>query len=155
MCFELNVKFLSPKSKKYNNHYTITSLSYSLTYNEYVFSLLSPIDIKMIGFKNNNIFTCIPEQLDQEYFECIFKNDNLIVERIISMGHVTPEGEWYDQNKDEWVMLIQGQALVLFDHPKKEIMLFEGDYLLIPAHLRHRVEWTLPDAITLWLAIHF
>ena len=109
----------------------------------------------MISFKDNNIYTSIPEKLDQEYFESIVKKDNIIIERIISKGHITPKGEWYDQDKDEWVMLLQGQALILFDYPKKEVMLFEGDYLLIPAHSRHRVEWTLPDVNTLWLAIHF
>ena len=109
----------------------------------------------MISFKDNNIYTSIPEKLDQEYFESIVKKDNIIIERIISKGHITPKGEWYDQDKDEWVILLRGQALVLFELPEKEVMLFEGDYLLIPAHSRHRVEWTLPDVNTFWLAIHF
>ncbi len=108
----------------------------------------------MINFKDN-IFADMPDKLDKEYFESIVKKDNIIIERIISNGHTTPNGEWYVQNKNEWVMLVRGQALILFDHPKKEIMLFEGDYLLIPAHSRHRVEWTLPDENTVWLAVHF
>ena len=109
----------------------------------------------MNNLTNTNIFTHIPEILIEECFEPIIKEDNLIVERIISKGHVTPLGEWYDQKQDEWVLLLQGQALLLFDAPKKEVMLHPGDYVLIPSHSRHRVEWTLPDAETLWLAIHF
>ena len=102
-----------------------------------------------------NIFDDCKTDSKEEIFETLYQNENVIIERIISFGNITPQDQWYDQDKDEWVMLLQGQALILFDYPKKEVMLFEGDYLLIPAHSRHRVEWTLPDANTLWLAIHF
>lgn len=103
---------------------------------------------------STNIFADIPEQLSDELFECIIKKDNVLVERIVSNGHVTPAGQWYDQKGDEWVMLLQGQATLLFEKNQQLINLIPGDYLLIPAHTRHRVEWTLPDFNTLWLAVH-
>jgi cupin 2 domain-containing protein len=103
---------------------------------------------------STNIFANIPEQLTNELFECIIKKDNILVERIVSNGHVTPAGQWYDQRGDEWVILLQGQATLLFEKNQQLVKLSPGDYLLIPAHTRHRVEWTLPDFNTIWLAIH-
>jgi cupin 2 domain-containing protein len=103
---------------------------------------------------SNNIFAQIPEQLPEELFECIIKQDNIVIERIVSNGHISPVGQWYDQAKDEWVILLQGKATLLFEKDKNLISLAPGDYLLIPAHTRHRVEWTQPDFNTVWLAIH-
>jgi cupin 2 domain-containing protein len=103
---------------------------------------------------STNIFAEIPEQLPEELFDCILKQDNILIERIVSKGHVTPVGQWYDQAGDEWVMLLQGQAILIFEENQQLVRLAPGDYLLIPAHARHRVEWTLPDFNTIWLAIH-
>ena len=103
---------------------------------------------------STNIFAEIPEQLPEELFESILTQDNILIERIVSNGHVTPAGDWYDQSGDEWVMLLQGQAILLFEENQQLIRLAPGDYLLIPAHTRHRVEWTLPDCNTIWLTVH-
>jgi cupin 2 domain-containing protein len=103
---------------------------------------------------SNNIFAQIPEQLPEELFESIVKQDNIVIERIVSNGHISPVGQWYDQAKDEWVILLQGKATLLFEKDQILISLTPGDYLLIPAHTRHRVEWTQPDFNTVWLAIH-
>ncbi|MFI3199151.1 MAG: cupin domain-containing protein [Methylococcaceae bacterium] len=103
---------------------------------------------------SNNIFSEIPEQLPEEIVECLLKKENIVIERIISNGHVTLTGQWYDQTEDEWVILLQGQATLLFEKNQRLVKLLPGDYLLIPAHTRHRVEWTLPDFNTIWLAIH-
>ncbi len=103
---------------------------------------------------NANIFNNIPEQLPEELIECIFRRDNIRIERIISKGHMTPAGQWYDQDGDEWVMLIQGEAIILYEKDHQSFHLNAGDYLLIPAHTRHRVEWTPPDLHTIWLAAH-
>ncbi|MFI3155145.1 MAG: cupin domain-containing protein [Methylococcaceae bacterium] len=103
---------------------------------------------------NANIFKNMPDQLPEELIECIFKRDNIRIERIISKGHMTPAGQWYDQDGDEWVMLLQGQATVLYQKDNQSFDLVAGDYLLIPAHTRHRVEWTAPELDTVWLAIH-
>jgi cupin 2 domain-containing protein len=103
----------------------------------------------------NNIFSEIPDQLSAEIFECILKKENIVIERIISNGHITTAGQWYDQANDEWVILLHGQAILLFEEHQKRVTLNPGDYLLIPAHARHRVEWTLPEFSTIWLTIHF
>jgi cupin 2 domain-containing protein len=102
-----------------------------------------------------NIFKNIPEQLPEELTECLCKRETVQLERIISRGHSTPAGQWYDQDQDEWVMLLQGQAILLYEIGPKSIHLIAGDYLLIPAHTRHRVDWTQPDVDTIWLAAHF
>jgi len=102
-----------------------------------------------------NIFSAIPDQLPDELFECLLKQKDILIERIISKGHITPDGHWYDQDWDEWVILLQGQATLCCDEQtKKLIPLTAGDYLLIPAHTRHRVEWTPAELTTIWLAIH-
>ncbi|TRW97160.1 cupin domain-containing protein [Candidatus Methylobacter oryzae] len=103
---------------------------------------------------SSNIFKNIPEQLPDELFECLFKQDNVQIERIISQGHATPAGQWYDQDWDEWVVLLQGQAVIVYEKDQQSFRLNAGDYLLIPAHTKHRVEWTPTDVHTVWLAVH-
>ncbi len=103
---------------------------------------------------NSNIFRNIPETLPEELIESLFKRDKVAIERIVSKGHITPTGEWYDQTQDEWILLIQGQAIIAYEKHNQTFHLNVGDYLLIPAHTRHRVEWTHPDLDTIWLAVH-
>lgn len=74
------------------------------------------------------------------------------VERIESRGHVTPDGETYDQSEDEWVFIVEGAARLWLED-RGEISLNAGDHLLIPAHCRHRVVWTDPDCLTVWIAL--
>ena len=101
-----------------------------------------------------NIFANIPDSLPDEMFQTLFKHDNVHIQRIISKGHCTPPGQWYDQEQDEWVILLQGKARILFENNQQTIALNTGDYLLIAAHTRHRVEWTDHDIESIWLAIH-
>ena len=77
------------------------------------------------------------------------------VERIVSFGHVSPPGFWYDQPEREWVMLVSGAARLRFEDEAEAIELTPGAYVDIAAHRRHRVEWTAPDVPTVWLAIHY
>lgn len=107
------------------------------------------------GLTIANIFQNLPANLDQEYFEDLFQNANLTIERIISKGHSTAENHWYDQEQDEWVILLQGKATLRFKNEEKLVILNPGDYLLIPAHRQHRVEWTDPKSESIWLAFHF
>jgi cupin 2 domain-containing protein len=100
-----------------------------------------------------NIFDNIPAIVPEELFENLLARENLKVERIISQGHKTPEGEWYGQDWDEWVLLLQGEAILAYEDGSKAKLRL-GDYALIPAHVKHRVEWTQPDTNTVWLAIH-
>ncbi len=89
---------------------------------------------------------------DHELFESLATGD-VLIERIVSRGHTTPEDQWYDQEKDEWVVLLTGEAAVLFDDGR-EVSLKPGDYLMIPAHSRHRVTHTSTQPACIWLAIH-
>jgi cupin 2 domain-containing protein len=109
----------------------------------------------MFSTNPHNIFSDIPEHLPNELFESILKKGGIEIERIVSKGHITAAGEWYDQNWDEWVMLLQGQATLVFQVDAETVLLKAGDYLLIPAHCRHRVEWTDASVETIWLAIHW
>ncbi|MDJ0662117.1 MAG: cupin domain-containing protein [Crocosphaera sp.] len=101
----------------------------------------------------NNIFK-LPDYLNnQEFFETIINNKNIKIERIISTGQTTPEGTWYDQEQDEWVILLQGDATLLY-LDNSSIDLKAGDYLLIKAHQKHRVIFTSSNPPCIWLAIH-
>ncbi len=77
------------------------------------------------------------------------------VERIVSMGQASPAGFWYDQDRTEWVILLQGAAGLLIEGEERERSLSPGDYVEIPPGVRHRVEWTLADRPTVWLAVHW
>lgn len=100
-----------------------------------------------------NIFQLPEYLLDREIFEPLIETDQILIERIVSTGQTTPEGEWYDQPRDEWVLLLQGEAQLMYEDGSA-IDLKAGDYLLIPAHQRHRVSYTSSDPACIWLAIH-
>jgi cupin 2 domain-containing protein len=104
--------------------------------------------------KNGNILTDIPAQSMKELFETIFEKSGTRIERIISYGQRTPEGEWYDQEHDEWVLLLSGSAELQIEGELESRRLHAGDYLLLPARCRHRVIRTETDEKTVWLAIH-
>ena len=90
-----------------------------------------------------------------EISETLLETGHLKVERIISSGQATPEGEWYDQDTEEWVILLSGSAGLLFEDEEEAFIMNAGDYVQIEPHHRHRVEWTDPEQKTVWLAIHF
>ena len=103
----------------------------------------------------NNLFSGIPGEVPQEISEVLLKTPEFHLERIISTGQTTPPGQWYDQETHEWVVLLSGAAALLFAGEDQVRILHPGDYLLIPAHCRHRVEWTEPEQKTVWLALHY
>ena len=100
-----------------------------------------------------NIFDLPSSLPNKELFESIVANDNILIERIVSTGQITPPGEWYDQDKDEWVILLQGEAILAYEYGS-QIKLTAGNYLLIPAHQKHRVEYTSSNPPCIWLAVH-
>ncbi|MCP4268506.1 MAG: cupin domain-containing protein [Candidatus Brocadiaceae bacterium] len=102
-----------------------------------------------------NIFSDIPEQTPNEILETIIKSDQVKIERIISHGHATSEGEWYDQENDELVLVLKGNAGLLFEGSEEIVIMKTGDYINIPAHKKHRVEWTDLEKETIWLAVHY
>ena len=76
------------------------------------------------------------------------------IERIVSTGQVTPDGQWYDQETDEWVLVVEGAARLRIEGEETDRELNEGDWILLPARCRHRVTWTRAAPPTVWLAIH-
>lgn len=102
-----------------------------------------------------NLFTGIPEIIPEEIIEILLKAPDFRIERIVSAGQATATGEWYDQETHEWVVLLSGTAGLLVEGEAQVRVLRPGDYLLIPAHCRHRVEWTDPEQQTVWLAFHY
>lgn len=102
-----------------------------------------------------NLFAGIPAELPEELVETLLNTgaSSFRIERIVSLGHVSPAGFWYDQPTDEWVLLLSGSARLQFEG-EEPVELVPGAYLKIPAHWRHRVEWTDPAYPTIWLAIH-
>lgn len=89
-----------------------------------------------------------------ELTETLCHLPGLRIERIVSTGQATPKGQWYDQDSDEWVLVVAGAARILIEGEERERELAAGDWLLLPAHCRHRVTWTERDPPTVWLAIH-
>lgn len=101
-----------------------------------------------------NIFANIPDTLPEELFTSLVKQDKVHIERIVSKGHSTPPNQWYDQAQDEWVIILQGQAILIYEYNLQTLPMATGDSVFIPAHTKHRVEWTIPDIQTVWLAVH-
>ena len=89
-----------------------------------------------------------------EVTEVLASGESTRIERIVSRGQASPPGFWYDQPEHEWVTLLAGAARLQFESGA-EIPLGPGDHLLIPAHCRHRVQWTTPDRDTVWLAVFY
>ena len=102
-----------------------------------------------------NIFSNIPEPSTDEFSEELVRSGSTTIERIVSHGHASPKSFWYDQESDEWVILLKGRAKVLFEGGRPSEELQAGDYLDIPAHTKHRLEWTDPREDTVWLAVHY
>lgn len=101
-----------------------------------------------------NLFDDLPVQSRDEVIVELLSRKGIRIERIVSTGQSTPEDAPYDQDHDEWVLLLQGAAGLWIDG-QKEHSLCPGDHLFIPAHHVHRVTWTAPGESTVWLAIHF
>ncbi len=102
-----------------------------------------------------NLFADLPEQHKDEVFEKLIDTGSCTIERIVSRGHATEEGKWYDQERNEWVLVVKGAAKLRFADGNTVSEMKPGDHLTIPAHCRHRVEWTDPDVVTVWIAVHY
>ncbi len=101
--------------------------------------------------KAHSLFTEIPSTTSEEIFTTLFEKRGVKIERIDSFGQASPEGFWYDQAQDEWVLLVKGEA-TLEVKGQEAMKLQAGDHVLIPAKVRHRVAKTTADA--LWVAVH-
>ena len=101
----------------------------------------------------NNLFADLPTDLPEELVEVLAENKHARIERIVSTGHASPDGFWCDQEEAEWVVVLKGEARLRFEDDDKPIHMKMGDSINIPAHRKHRVEWTTPDEPTVWLAV--
>jgi cupin 2 domain-containing protein len=109
---------------------------------------------KAMAAATGNLFDAIPLSIEDEQFSELIARDAFRLERIVSRGQSSPASGWYDQDEHEWVVIIEGEAEIVFDDGGS-VCLKSGDYLNIPAHTRHRVQWTAPDRETVWLALHY
>ena len=98
-----------------------------------------------------NIFADRPRAIDGENFSTLFESSSVKIEKIVSHSHSSPPGFWYDQNEDEWVIVLRGTAALEFA-AGEIVEMKDGDYLLVPRHTRHRVARTSEN--TVWLAVH-
>ena len=98
-----------------------------------------------------NIFADHDPASDGEYFSTLFENSSVKIEKIVSHSHSSPAGFWYDQDGDEWVIVLRGTAALEFAGGEI-VEMTEGDYVIIPQHTRHRVART--SATTVWLTVH-
>ena len=102
-----------------------------------------------------SLFEDIPDELPDEVFDTLCSADNVRIERIVSRGHACPEGSWYDQEKNEFVLVVQGSAGLQIENRADVVVLKAGDYFNIGARVRHRVAWTDAACETIWLAVHY
>jgi cupin 2 domain-containing protein len=104
---------------------------------------------------SGNLLSALPATQGEEHFETLVATAEFRLERIMSRGHCSPAGFWYDQPRAEWVALLQGRAALRFEDESEARHLDPGDWVFIPAHRRHRVEWTSREPEAIWLALHF
>jgi cupin 2 domain-containing protein len=109
----------------------------------------------IVTITKKNLFADIPDELKDELVETMLQSSNFRIERIVSQGHSSPEGFWYDQPDNELVMLLKGSATLRFENQPQPIKMKPGDYIHIEKHVRHRVEWTDSEQDTIWVAVHY
>ena len=102
----------------------------------------------------SNIFSDVPSSIPDEIFNDIITTENVRIERIISHGHRSPEQGWYDQDENEWVMVLEGQGVIEFEDGRV-VTLSKGDYINIAAREKHTVVGTDRDVVTIWLAVFY
>ena len=102
-----------------------------------------------------NLFADLPRHLPEEMVTTLLEAANVRIEQIVSHGHASPEGFWFDQDRHEWVVVLMGGARLRFEGHEQPVEMRPGDFVNIPAHKKHRVEWTTPDEPTIWLAVHY
>ena len=105
--------------------------------------------------RSGALFAGVAANAAEEEFTPLAEHAGARVERIVSTGHASPAGFWYDQHWTEWVIVLQGEAALAIEGEPHPRILAPGDWLELLAHVRHRVEWTRADPPTVWLAIHW
>lgn len=101
-----------------------------------------------------NLYRDIENHIPKEQFDSLVAADNVQIERIVSKGHTSPDQGWYDQQRNEFVLVLKGAARLEFEDGR-EVDMRPGDWLEVPAHEKHRVAWTDESQETVWLAVHY
>ena len=102
-----------------------------------------------------NLFTNLPSlSLDNEEFTTLLESDKIKIERIVSTGQNSPEDFWYEQEQNEWVIVLDGEAILSFEN-EDDVILKKGDFINIPSYKKHRVKSTIKNSYTIWLAIFY
>lgn len=104
-----------------------------------------------MGLSNLYTFTKEPHK---EFVRMLASGKNVRIKHIVSAGEITPLGEWYDQEEEEWIALIQGEALLVYENGE-HVRLKSGDTLLIPSHQKHRVAFTSTTPPCIWIAVFY
>jgi len=101
----------------------------------------------------DNIFNDIKIDKENEQFIDLLKHKNIRIERIVSNGQSSPVNFWYEQEENEFVIVLKGEAILEFEDRKS--FLKEGDFINIPSWEKHRVKYTSNKTSTIWLAIFY
>jgi cupin 2 domain-containing protein len=104
---------------------------------------------------SGNLFARIFPARSAEDFSDLLSRPDVRIERIVSTGQASPPGFWYDQPEGEWVVLLAGEAGLLLEGEDTPRALKPGDWIELPPHCRHRIEWTSCSQATIWLAVHY
>ena len=102
----------------------------------------------------SNIFESIPDKFDDELIDLIIQHGDVKIERIVSRGHTSPKSGWYQQDYNEWVIVLKGGAIITLENGE-ELSLEAGSHLNIPAGTKHKVTWTKSNTDTIWLAVNY
>ena len=108
-----------------------------------------------MSIEKESIFSGIPLSARSEFVERIAWRKGVRIERIVSKGHSSAAGYWYDQAETEWVLLVKGAARIRFEADDSVVEMKAGDHITIPPRARHRVDWTSPDEETIWVAVFY
>lgn len=104
--------------------------------------------------QTGKLLGALPDAAQAEVLEVLVRSPFVRIERIVSHGQCSPQTGWYDQDEHEWVVVVQGRATLGFEDGAS-VALSAGDHVNIPAHVKHRVAWTDPDQLTVWLAVFY
>jgi cupin 2 domain-containing protein len=109
------------------------------------------IDMTTPRVRHGRLDEGVPAVLPAELVSVLAEGGGVRIERVVSRGHASAEGAWYQQSEDEFVLLVSGAARLEFEEFDLELM--PGGWVELPAGVRHRVGWTAEGRDTIWLAV--
>ena len=137
-----------PSHLKVENNFTLRPDAVSRINSQLLFER-TPVNLASAS----NLYVDLPTLLPEELIEKLVDSKDVRIERIVSTGHSSPPGFWYDQTESEWVVVLQGEAILEFEDTKRRMV--PGNYVLIPPHRKHRVLSTSMTEPTVWLTVFY